>query len=389
MRACGRGAARLKLLLDQFAEATGLVINFAKRTLVPMHADADSMEQVVAALVCAAGVFPQSYLGLPLSWEKLRFADFLPMIAKVDVYLVGWAACLLSPAGRLILINAVLDALPTYAMAALLLPPAVIRALDGLRRSFLWNIAERASGAQCLVAWCQVCRAKAEGGLGVRDLVTQNECLLLKMIHRLHASPRSRWASWVWAGAAGHSLLSRGELALGEHRASIVKLLPLYRSLTRVDVGDGRCCSFWWDCWLPCGAIASAFPALLSHSVDREATVWQVQRRGFAAFLVPRLTAMGARELLTMQMLLAEAPNKSGPDKRQLVRANARGGGLSSSTAYGLLQFGGVTAPYAAMIWGARVPSRIKFFCWLLVQQRIHTRDILLRKCILAADEAC
>uniref|UniRef100_A0A8R7V2Z7 Reverse transcriptase domain-containing protein n=1 Tax=Triticum urartu TaxID=4572 RepID=A0A8R7V2Z7_TRIUA len=28
MRVCGRGAARLKLLLDQFAEATGLVINF-------------------------------------------------------------------------------------------------------------------------------------------------------------------------------------------------------------------------------------------------------------------------------------------------------------------------------------------------------------------------
>ena len=61
---------------------------------------------------------------------------------------------------------------------------------------------------------------------------------------------------------------------------------------------------------------------------------------------------------------------------------------MSSSSVYALLRFGGVTAPYAAMIWGARVPSRVKFFCWLLVQRRIHTRDVLLRKCILAADEA-
>ncbi|KAI5020887.1 hypothetical protein ZWY2020_059537 [Hordeum vulgare] len=80
-------------------------------------------------------------------------------------------------------------------MAAMLLPLAVVRELDGLRRSFLWNVAERASGAQCLVAWERVCRSKAEGGLGVRDLVTQNNCLLLKMVHRLHATPPSRWAA--------------------------------------------------------------------------------------------------------------------------------------------------------------------------------------------------
>ena len=157
-------------------------------------------------------------------------------------------------------------------------------------------------------AWRQVCRAKAEGALGVCDLVTQNECLLLKMLHRLHASPRSRWASWVWASTGGHSLLLRGEWALGEHRASIVWLLPLYRSLTTVDVGDGRCCSFWWDCWLPCGSLASVFPALLSHAVDDEVTVWQVRQLGLASFLVPRLTTVGARELRVVHRMLDEAP---------------------------------------------------------------------------------
>jgi hypothetical protein len=40
MRAGEPAAARLKLLLDQFAKATGLTINFHKSTLVQMHVDA-------------------------------------------------------------------------------------------------------------------------------------------------------------------------------------------------------------------------------------------------------------------------------------------------------------------------------------------------------------
>lgn len=197
MRACEAGAARLRQILDMFAEATGLRINFSKSMLVPVHVEQATQELVVRALGCAVGSFTQIYLGLPLSWEKLKFSGFPPMLAKVDKYLAGWAARLLSPAARLVLINAVLDALPTYAMAALILPLALIRELDALRRAFLWNVAEHASGAQCLVAREHVCRAKSEGGLGVRNLATQNECLLMKMIHHLHTTPRSRWAEWV------------------------------------------------------------------------------------------------------------------------------------------------------------------------------------------------
>ncbi|KAE8811276.1 retrotransposon protein [Hordeum vulgare] len=111
---------------------------------------------------------------------ELSLADFLPIITKVDKYLAGWWARLLSFAGRLVLINAVLDAMPMYAMAAMWLPLTVIAALDSLRPAFLWNAAECASGAECLVAWAQICQSKEEGSLGVHNLV-QNNYLLLKM----------------------------------------------------------------------------------------------------------------------------------------------------------------------------------------------------------------
>ena len=74
------------------------------------------------------------------------------MIAKVDKYLAGWKATLLSPAGRVVLINAVLDGLPTYAMGSLFLPIGVKEALDAKRRAFLWNGSDKMTGVKCLVA---------------------------------------------------------------------------------------------------------------------------------------------------------------------------------------------------------------------------------------------
>lgn len=66
-----------------------------------------------------------------------------------------------------------------------------------LRRAFLWAPAERVSGAQCMVAWADVCLSKEEGGLGIRSLADQNCCFLVKFLHRLHAAPTVPWSRWV------------------------------------------------------------------------------------------------------------------------------------------------------------------------------------------------
>lgn len=65
LRADVPSAARLKLILDQFAAANGLVINFHKSTLVPMHVDAVVLSEITAVLGCCVEGFPQTYLGLP------------------------------------------------------------------------------------------------------------------------------------------------------------------------------------------------------------------------------------------------------------------------------------------------------------------------------------
>lgn len=73
------------------------------------------------------------------------------------------------------------------------------------------------------------------------------------------------------------------------------------------------------------------------------------------------------------------------PDARTLRPGCDKGTALSSAGLYQLCHFGGVLAPYADFIWKNYAPSRVRFFAWVLIQARIQTRDVLLRKHIVEA----
>lgn len=116
------------------------MINFHKSTLVPIHVDPEDLNGMSAAPGCRVEGFPQTYPGLPLLMDKLKLTDFAPLIAKVDKYLSCWPAIFMSYVGRVVLLNAVLDAFPVYAMGAITLPPVLIPALDAIRRAFLCDL---------------------------------------------------------------------------------------------------------------------------------------------------------------------------------------------------------------------------------------------------------
>src|SRR5687767_13598569 len=121
----------------------------------------------------------------------------------------------------------------------------VLKQLDARRRAFLWTGTDTASGAQCLAAWETACKRK-EGGLGIPQLQVQNSCLLLKLIHRLHHPNGSAWAAWARERVHLHSLQGAVE---GSHWQALRDLLPAYRCITRVQLGNGHTTDFWEDIW--------------------------------------------------------------------------------------------------------------------------------------------
>jgi hypothetical protein len=129
-------ATCLKRVLDDFALATGLAINFHKSCFIPMHTQAAVAADMASILGCPISSFPQTYLGLPLSPTKLPASAFAPLVLSFDRRLSGWRAHLLSAGGRLVLCNAVLNNLATYYMCSFLLPRGVIESIDKRRRAF-------------------------------------------------------------------------------------------------------------------------------------------------------------------------------------------------------------------------------------------------------------
>jgi len=160
-------------------------------------------------------------------------------------------------------------------MSSLQLPTSVIDQLDKRRRAFLWSGENngKAKPASCLVAWTNVSKPKDLGGLGIKDMGTQNICLLLKLVHKLHHPAFSAWAQWVQGRATVATL--NGDIH-GDHWNVLRQILPLYQAITTVDLGDGTTCSFWSDVWTGDESLADTYPALFSHCTHKHATVSQM-----------------------------------------------------------------------------------------------------------------
>jgi hypothetical protein len=137
-------------VLEDFAAATGLAINFDKSCFIPMHVPLEDAAAMAAALGCPISSFPQPYLGLPLSPTKLPASAFAPLVLSFDRRLSGWRANLLSAGGRLVLCNAVLNNLATYYMCRTCFPVGL---LTGLTRGAVLSFGPGGTLAQVPAAW--------------------------------------------------------------------------------------------------------------------------------------------------------------------------------------------------------------------------------------------
>jgi len=118
-------------------------------------------------LPCQLSDFPCKYLGVPLSPLKLTKEQVQPIIEKIADRLPSWKADLLTKAGRMILVQFVLTSMLIYIIMALDLPPWALKAIDKIRRGFLWKGRRDARGGHCLLAWPKVARPRNLGGLGI------------------------------------------------------------------------------------------------------------------------------------------------------------------------------------------------------------------------------
>lgn len=384
--------SRMMMIVQAFCYISGLKLNLAKCNLMGINVADGEVARAASEVGCQIGYWPVKYLGMPLGGSPLSVGFWEPVLRKIARRLDGWKGGFLSKGGRLTLISAVLDALPTYFMSIFRLPVGVANLAEKLMRDFFWRrMNDGSSWAQ--VAWEQVIRPKKVGGLGVGNLITRNRALMCKWHWRFQEEPDSLWVHIIKSiyGVAANGWDSEHNFN-PSYRAPWKFVLDCradFMKGVQFRIGDGRRISFWRDVWNGTRSFAVDFPRLFAIVREPNATLQGVLHLISGEDDNIDMQSMfrrryGDNEIMEIAGLLQRLQGLSlvpqVEDSRRWKWETSHK--FSVKSAYvGLCsdQFGG-SCPIYGLLWKSKAPMKIKIFAWMLWLEKVNTIDVLQKR---------
>ena len=291
----------LKSILVDYAKSVGLKINFHKSTLVPISCDPMLAGEIAAIFGCSLGSIPLTYLGLPMGTTRPSLSDLMPMVASVQRKMPA-AISLLDYGSKLTLLNSVVTSLVVYAMCSIKINPRIIEHLDKLRRSCLWvRKSDDGIKGSSFAAWDMVCKPKTKGGLGIIDLKTQNQGLLLKQLHKFYNKHDVPWVKLIWDSYYVDKIPHASDPCGSFWWRDLMSMYDIYRGITKAKVFAGDTILFWKDSWNT-DTLQDRYPRAFSFARNPDVSVRHLlssERLG-EVFHLP-LTVEAKKEVIQIQ----------------------------------------------------------------------------------------
>lgn len=377
-------AYEVKRILHSYSMASGQCINVTKSEVLFSKAVANRDRQRISSILeMPIPSSPIKYLGLPGNWQGSRTQALTWLKDRIWQRIQGWKEHFLSPAGKEVLIKAVIQAIPSYVMSVFIIPKAFCDRISGMIARFWWRSAGKERGLHW-VSWAHLKKPKKEGGLGFRDLHAMNMALIAKQVWRIHENPNSLWV-WVLKGiyfpnssiwdakkgancSWGWTSILKGRDFINRHKAWLIK--------------DGADVNIATDRWLVTGE------RILGNDIIQQDTrvaelmtshAWNVRK---VFHLFPRDMARSILATPINPQILHD----------DVFWPHARDGKYSVKTGYkiALQDFGESRSTANSstqrnssiwnIIWGAKVQPKIKSFMWRLLSNAIPTQLALSKR---------
>jgi hypothetical protein len=196
--------------------------------------------------------FEEKYLGLPVPEGRLKKGKFQATKDKFHKHANDWMEKYSSGGAKDVLIKAVLQAFPTYAMGIFKFPAGLTEELTKVVRDFWWGD-EHDRRKMHWLSWDKVAKPKAHGGMGFRDLRVFNQALLARQAWRLIHYPDSLCARIMKAKyyPNGNLLDTAFIQNTSASWQGIMHGLELLKQGAIWRIGDGSQVKIWRDNWLP------------------------------------------------------------------------------------------------------------------------------------------
>ena len=111
-----------------------------------------------------------------------------------------------------------------------------------------------------------VLKPKLKGGLGVINLILQNDALLLKQLHKFYNKKEIPWVQLFWFKYYTNGKVPHGTKELGSFWwKDLLRLLVFYRGIVKCQIGDGSSILFWEDLGTN-EVLALKYPCLFSFA---------------------------------------------------------------------------------------------------------------------------
>jgi hypothetical protein len=396
----------LKAIHRGFEMASGLKVNFSKSCILGVNLSQEFLGMASDFLNCRVGRTPFKYLGLPVGASSRKLATWEPMLDSIRSRLNSWRNKFVSFGGRIILINAVLNAIPIFYLSYMKMPKTVWRELVKIQRKFLWG--GLSNGVKtCWVKWEDVCRPKMEAGLGIRDLRIVNNSLLAKWRWKLLVRESEPWKEIVTARYGVDVIGKRILGAVDSLRAASSWWRDLclldsddrwFSSAVKMKVGRGDMTVFWDEHWIGDQPLRHTFPRLYGISEQKQGLIhdmgrmiddvwhwdlrwrrnlflWEEEQYGVFRALIDGFVQRDASD---MWLWLADGIEGFNVNSAYI---------LLESAVQNTRRLEPVEDFVFKRLWKGAAPSKVRAFAWQLLLDRIQTKDNLFKRRLIQPDQ--